>query len=90
VEKSMNLIERIFQRKRLRYLEDQIRQLQEEKERLATGDSVQLTLSERQMIWEAINLPQVKALISEPITKKAIRIVYKNLKEKIRASLKEK
>jgi len=86
----MNLIERIFQRKRLRYLEDQIRQLQEEKERLATGDSVQLTLSERQMIWEAINLPQVKALISEPITKKAIRIVYKNLKEKIRASLKEK
>lgn len=86
----MNLIERIFRRKRLRYLETQNHLLTEMNQLLITGESVQLTTNERSMILNAIEDPHYKGRVELPQTKKGIRIIRNNLREKIRASLREK
>lgn len=88
--KLNNLIERIFRRKRLRYLEAQNHLLAEMNTRLCTGESVQLTTNERNMTLNAIEDPHYKGMVELPQTKKGIRIIRNNLREKIRASLKEK
>lgn len=85
----MNLIERIFRRKRLAYLEAQNHLLTEMNELLCTGSSVQLTENERRFIQEAIKDPHFKDRAELPQTKKGIRIIRNDLREKIRASLKE-
>ena len=86
----MNLIERIFRRKRLAYLEAQNHLLTEMNLLLTTGESVQLTTNERSMVLNAIEDPHYKGRVELPQTKKGIRIIRNNLREKIRASLKEK
>jgi hypothetical protein len=89
--KSDNLIKRIFwKRKRLRYLEAKNKLLMDMNELLTTGDSVQLTINERKLIKDAIEDPHFKERVETPQTKRFIRIVRNNLREKIRASLKEK
>ena len=89
-EKLNNLIERIFRRKRLAYLEAQNHLLTEMNELLITGDSVQLTTNERKFIQEAIEDSHFKDRVELPQTKKGIRIIRNDLREKIRASLREK
>lgn len=86
----MNPIEWVFRRKRLRYLEAQNHLLTEMNELLITGDSVQLTTNERRMVLNAIEDPHFKDRVELPQTKKGIRIIRNDLREKIRASLKEK
>jgi len=85
----MSLIERIFRRKRLAYLEAQNRLLLDMNENLVTGDSVQLTLKERQLILTAIEDPHFKERVEIPQTKKIVRKVRNSVREKFRASLKE-
>jgi len=89
-EKINNLIEWIFRRKRLAYLEAQNHLLAEMNKRLCTGESVQLTTNERSMVLNAIEDPHYKGRIELPQTKKGIRIIRNSLREKIKASLKEK
>ena len=87
----MKLIDWIFRkRNRRRYLEVQSQLLTEMNHRLCTGESVQLTTSERRMVLDAIEDPHYKGRIELPQTKKGIRIIRNDLREKIRASLKEK
>ncbi|MBA7711701.1 hypothetical protein ES703_120667 [subsurface metagenome] len=86
----MNLIERIFRRKRFAYLEAQNHLLTKMNELLCTGESVQLTTSERQMVLNAIEDSHYKGRVELPQTKKGIRIIRNSLREKIRASLKER
>ena len=85
----MNLIERIFRRKRLAYLEAQNKLLMDMNELLVTGESVQLTLNERKLLLEALEDPYFKERVEVPQTKKFIRIVRNNVREKLRASIKE-
>lgn len=85
----MNLIERIFRRRRLAYLEAQNRLLMDMNENLVTGDSVRLTMGERRMIVDAIESPPYKDRVELPQTRKHIRAVRNSLREKIKASLRE-
>jgi len=88
---TMKLIDWIFRkRNRRRYLEAQSHLLTEMNHRLCTGESVQLTVNERKLIQEAIEDPHFKERVELPQTKKGIRIIRNDLREKIRASLKEK
>ena len=89
-EKIGNLIERIFRRKRLAYLEAQNHLLIKMNELLCTGDSVRLSVNERKFILEAIEDEHFKARVELPKTKKFIRIVRNNVRDKLRASLKGK
>lgn len=87
--KLSNRIEKIFRRKRLAYLEAQNKLLADMNMNLVTGDSVRLTFDERKLLLNAIEAPHFKDRIELPQTKRYIRIVRNNLREKMRASLKE-
>ncbi len=50
---------------------------------------VALTAHEKQMILNAMDVPQYKGKVHDPKTKHFIREIYKDLKEKIRDSIKE-
>lgn len=56
---------------------------------LTTGEQVQLTQRERTMILFAIEFRPFKEVIQEPRTKREDRDTYRNLREKIKASLKD-
>ena len=53
------------------------------------GDSVCLTSFERQMILMAIDYKPYRDMISLPQTKRFVRDVWRGLREKIKASIKE-
>lgn len=56
---------------------------------LTSGASVQLTSYERQLILMAMEYPPHRDMIQSPQTKKFIRDVWRGLREKIKASIKE-
>lgn len=50
---------------------------------------VALTSREKRMILNALEMPHYQSLVQNPKTKFLIREIYRNLKEKIKASIKE-
>lgn len=50
---------------------------------------VALTSEEKKMILNALDSPKYKAKVQDPKTKYFIRVIYRNLKEKIKETIKE-
>lgn len=84
----MNLLERIFRRKRLFYLEAQNKLLMDMNKNLVTGDRMQITLEEKRLALAALQDPHFKARVDTPTTK-YIRTIRNNLREKLRAGITE-
>jgi len=54
-----------------------------------TKIKVALTLQEKQMILNALNMSEYMAWVEDPKTKHVLRQIYRGLKEKISESIKE-
>jgi hypothetical protein len=76
-----NILERIFHRSEL----ERLRLLNG----LLKGKEVPLSQFERKMIFDALCFPGYKQKVYTPSTKRFIREIYRNLKAKIAASIKE-
>lgn len=79
----MNIIERIFHKKEVKALRQQNKDLKETNDQLLSGDSVNLTSRERQIILDALIHPAYEEKISNPKTPYEVRQAYKRAKEKI-------
>lgn len=68
-----------------------IKELAEERDKYSDVEiKVALTALEKQMILNALDVPQYKGRVYDPKTKYIIREIYKELKEKIKESIKGK
>ena len=83
------IIEKIFRRKELADLKEDVQERKAQIKRLTTGETMHLDQHERRMILKAIDAPGYKTLIEEPSTKAYVRIVRKGLREKIKLSIKK-
>lgn len=54
-----------------------------------TSNKIALTLPEKRIILDALESPQYKARVTDPKTKRFIRIIYNHLRAKIKESIKE-
>jgi len=82
------LIEKIFRRKELADLKEDVQEKAAQIKRLITGDSMHLDQHERRMILRAIELPPFRKLIEAPNTKAYVRIIFRRLREKLKLSIK--
>lgn len=77
-------------RKQVCGLVNQIKKLEKELDKYSDVEiKVALTVQEKQMILNALDMPEYKAKAQDPKTNFFIRAIYKNLKEKIKESIKE-
>lgn len=90
------LIEKIFRRKELakykssaEILEKEVEEKAEEIGILTSGESIRLTQHEKRMVLLAIEEKPFRVQIELPITKAHIRVIYRELREKIKLHLKE-
>ena len=79
----MSISEKIFHRKELRFLRQQNKNLKKINDELLSGDSVNLTSWERQVVLDALVHPGYEEKISDPKTKFTVRQAYKRANEKI-------
>lgn len=84
-----DLIEKIFKRKELADLKEDVQEKKAQIKRLITGDSMHLDQHERRMIKTAIEFPAFRARVELPETKAHVRIVWRDLREKIKMSIKK-
>jgi hypothetical protein len=87
--KIADWIEKIFRRKELADLKDDVQEKAAQIKRLITGETMHLGQHERRMILRAIEAPTFKAIIEEPGTKAFVRIIYRQLREKLKMSIKK-
>lgn len=82
--------ERAKQSDQLRQKGIEIDELKKELDKYSDVEiKVALTLQEKWMILNALDMPHYKAMFQNPATKYIKRQIYGNLKEKIRESIKE-
>jgi len=79
----MNIFEKIFHGKELRFLRNQNKELKKTNDEALSGDSVNLTSKERRVILDALIDPAYEEKISDPKVSFEIRQTYKRAKEKI-------
>ena len=82
------IIEKIFRRKELADLKEDVQEKKAQIKRLITGETMHLDQHERRMILKAIEAPTFKAMIEAPKTKHYVRIVFRKLREKLKLSIK--
>jgi len=67
-----------------------VRWLKKDQARYRAGPlKIELTLSERRMLRSALESPGYKEKVQAPATKRFIRIIYHELRKKIKESIKE-
>lgn len=82
--------ERAKQSNQLRLKGIEIDELKKELDKYSDVEiKVALTLQEKRMILNALEMSQYKARVQDPATRYFIRQIYINLKEKIKESIKE-
>ena len=82
------IIEKIFRRKELADLKEDVQEKEAQIKRLITGETMHLDQHERRMILKAIETPTFEAIIEAPETKAYVRIVFRKLREKLKMSIK--
>lgn len=69
---------------------EEIDRLEKELDKYKGGNlKIELTKPERHILLNALESPQYKARITDPKTKRFIRIIYNTLRKKIQDSIKE-
>jgi len=83
------LIEAVFRRQELADLKKEVETKNGLIKLLTSGYTIHLTQYETQMILWAIEFKPLRELIELPKTKAAVRIIWRDLREKIKQHLKE-
>jgi len=84
-----DLFEKIFRRKELAGLKEEVGHLATILWHLTTGDSMNLDQHERRMILSAVEHVPFREAIELPVTKAFVRKVWRGLREKIQLSIKK-
>jgi len=77
-----NFLERVFH-------SQELKRLRAQRKSLLNGNPVYLTVFEKKMIFDALCAPGYRDKVEMPATKHFIREIYRILKAKIAASIKE-
>lgn len=85
---KIGLIEKIFRRKELYFQRGELAGLYETINKLCESKII-LNQRERVMLLDALCCDEYADKVAEPKTKYFVRKIYKNLKEKIRITIKE-
>jgi len=87
-KEKTSLIEKIFRRKELYFLRGEVSALYTTVNKLCESKIV-LNQYERVMILDALCCKEYEDKVAEPKTRRFIREIYKDLKEKIKITIKE-
>ena len=83
------IIEKIFRRKELADLKEDVQEKAAQIKRLTTGDSMHLDQHERRMILSAIEYVPFREAVELPETKAHVRAIWRELREKIKVSIRK-
>jgi hypothetical protein len=84
-----DLIEKIFRRQELADLKKEVKEKAAKIDLLLSGDLMYLDQHEKRMILAAIELPPFRARVELPATKAHVRIVWRDLREKLKMYIKK-